>query len=314
MVHKAPGKDFRQGLSLAQVFKLFPDDPAAEAWFVDQRWPEGVACPRCGSVNVQTGAKHKTMPYRCREKECAKRFSARTGTVLEASNIGFQGWVIGIYLLSTNLKGVSSMKLHRDLSIGQKAAWHLSHRLREGFSGEPGTFAGPVEADEAYFGGKRKNMHKHQREALDGRGSVGKTAVVGVKDRETKQVRAKVVEKTDAKTLQGFVAENTDPEATVYTDDSTAYDSLPFEHETVKHSTGEYVKDQAHTNGIESFWSMLKRAHKGTFHKLSAKHLNRYVQEFAGRHNIRCLDTIHQMSLIARNLDQKRLRYRDLTA
>ena len=314
MTHKAPGKHFRKGLSLVEVFKMFPDNATAEEWFVAQRWPNGICCPHCGSLNVQTGAKHKTMPYRCREKECAKRFSPRTKTVLESSNLGFQKWVVGIYLLSTNLKGVSSMKLRRDLSIGQKAAWHMAHRLREGLASKSQLFTGPVEVDETYFGGRRRNMPKLKRARLTGRGATGKTAVAGAKDRKANQVSAVVVQNTDAATLQGFVAENTNPAATVYTDDASAYDSLPFEHESVKHSVGEYVNGQAHTNGIESFWSMLKRAHKGTFHKMSVKHLQRYVNEFAGRHNIRGLDTIHQMSLIARSLDQKRLKYKELTS
>ena len=117
---KAPGKRHRNGLSLKALFKLWPDDEAAEKWFVENRWPSGIACPHCGSVNVQTGAKHKTMPYRCRD--CDKRFSAKTGTSLEGSNLGFQTWVIAIYLVTTDLKGVSSMKLHRDLEITQKSS------------------------------------------------------------------------------------------------------------------------------------------------------------------------------------------------
>ena len=147
-------------------------------------------------------------------------------------------------------------------------------------------FKGPVEADEVYIGGLEKNKHEKLKA---GRGSAGKTAVVGVEDRDTNDVRATVLKKTDAKTLQGFVRENADPEATVYTDDAKAYQGVAKSHESVGHSVGEYVRGQAHTNGIESFWSMLKRARKGTFHTLSAKHLHRYVSEFAGRHNIRSM-------------------------
>ena len=117
--HRAPGKHYRKGLSLKDLFNMCPDDTTAEAWFVKARWPNGIACPHCGSMNVLTGAKHKTMPYRCREKECRKRFSPKVGTALESSNIGYQAWVIGIYLIATGLKGTSSMKLHRDLSIAR---------------------------------------------------------------------------------------------------------------------------------------------------------------------------------------------------
>ena len=138
-------------------------------------------------------------------------------------------------------------------------------------------------------------MPKAKREEMEGRGPVGKTAVIGAKDRATNQVAAKVVQSTDKETLQGFVADHTAPDATVYTDDASAYDGLPRKHETVKHSVGEYVLGKASTNGVESFWSMLKRAHTGTFHKLSPKHLNRYVQEFSGRHNVRELGTLAQM-------------------
>ena len=316
MSKKAPGKSHRTGINMVELFRRFPDDATAEAWLIEQRWPSGIACPHCGSQNVQTGAKHKTMPYRCREKECAKRFSLKTGTVMEGSKLGYQAWVIATYQMSTNLKSVSSMKLHRDLSINQRSAWFLAHRLRVALSEEGRVFSGPVEVDETYFGGKRANMSNARRKELKdaGRGAVGKTAVVGVKDRATKQVAAKVVERTDASTLQGFVGDHAAPDATVYSDDSSAYDSLPFDHETVKHSLSEYVRGDVHTNGIESLWSMLKRAHTGTFHKLSPKHLDRYVQEFAARHNLRDEDTIDIMASVAGGMRGKRLRYRELIA
>ena len=209
MAHKAPGKHFRQGMTLIEAMGMFPDDAAAEAWFVKVRWPTGPACPYCGSVNVLSGAKHKTMPYRCREKECRKRFSVRTGTVMQASNIAYQKWALAVYLFMTSLKSVSSMKLHRDLGVTQKSAWHLAHRLRKAFESESGLFAGPVEVDETYMGGKRKNMPKSKREELTGRGVVGKTAVVGAKDRTTNQVRARAVESTNKATIHGFVADHT---------------------------------------------------------------------------------------------------------
>ena len=139
-------------------------------------------------------------------------------------------------------------------------------------------------------------------------------AVVGVKDRETKQVRAKVVQHTDKETLQGFVTAHTAEDAKVYTDEAQAYEGMPREHETVKHSVSEYVRGMAHTNGMESFWSMLKRGYVGTYHKMSPKHLDRYVQEFTGRHNVRGEDTIDQMALAVSGMAGKRLRYRDLIA
>ena len=316
MKKKAPGKAYRKGISLVEIMRQFPDDATAEAWYVARRWPNGVNCPHCGSLNVQVGAKHKTMPYRCREKECAKRFSPKTGTVMEGSKLGFQTWILATFLLSTNLKSVSSMKLHRDLSINQRSAWFLAHRLRVALSQSSGLFSGPVEVDETYFGGSRKNMSVAKRRKLrdTGRGAAGKTAVVGVKDRESNRVAVRVVERTDADTLQGFVAEHAAPQARVYTDDAAAYQGMPFEHEAVTHSLSEYVRGDVHTNGIESLWSMMKRAHKGTFHKLSPKHLDRYVQEFAARHNLREQDTAEIMGSVTDGMGGKRLRYSDLIA
>lgn len=314
MTQQAPGKAYREGITLPELFGMFPDDATAERWFAEQRWDDEPACPYCGSLNVQSGAKHKTMPYRCREKECAKRFSVKTGTVMQSSNLGYQTWAIAIYLVTTSLKGVSSMKLHRDLGITQKAAWHLSHRIRATFAlpddAEP--MGGPIEVDESFFGGKEGNKHEH-RKLKAGRGTVGKTAVVGVKDRATNEVRAKVVDDTRKATLLDFIDAHTEDGTKVYSDEASAYETI-LEHEAVRHGVGEYVRGQAHINGMESFWSMMKRGFNGTYHKMSPKHLDRYVNEFSGRHNIREADTVDQMRRVARGLDGKRLRYRDLTA
>lgn len=204
------------------------------------------------------------------------------------------------------------MKLHRELGVTQKTAWHLAHRIRKAWANRPDNlFQGPVEVDETYMGGKRRNMHKSKRQEFDGRGPQGKTAVVGVKDRATNQVSAEVVQNTQGETLRRFIGRNTAPEASIYTDDATAYSGLP-NHAAVKHSIGEYVRGKVSTQGVESFWAVLKRAHKGTFHRLSPKHLQRYVDEFVGRHNMRPLDTLKQMAEIARRMERAQLRYRDL--
>ncbi|MDD9996409.1 MAG: IS1595 family transposase [Rhodospirillaceae bacterium] len=274
-------------MTLAQLFRKFPDDETAEKWFADQRWGDTPACPHCGSTNVLSGAKHPNQPYRCREKQCGKRFSVKVGTPMQDSNVGYQTWAIALYLLVTNLKGVSSMKLHRDLGITQKTAWHLAHRMREGFAvtliGKQ--MSGLVEVDESYFGGLEKNKHKSRR-LNAGHGPVGKTPVAGMKDRVSNQIAAKAVPETKKSTLQKHLAEHVPPDVTVFSDESYAYEGL-LNLESVKHSIGEYVRGQVHINGMESFWSMMKRGYHGTYHKMSPKHLDRCVGEFSGRYNIR---------------------------
>ena len=309
--HKAPGKSHRKGITLIELALMFPDEQTATAWFERNVWADGRCCGHCGSIETRPVPNAKPMPYWC--TDCRSYFSVRTGTALERSKVPLRKWAFAIYLEITSLKSVSSMKLHRDIGVTQSTAWFMLHRIREAWrSPTKNSFSGPVEVDETYIGGKERN--KHERKKLHaGRGPVGKTAVLGAKDRKTNRVTARVIEHPDARSLQGFVARHTASGAMVYTDDHGGYDGLP-NHETVKHSAGEYVNEMAHTNGIESFWAMLKRAHKGTFHKLSPKHLQRYVNEFSGKHNFRELDTQAQMIALTVGLVGKRLMYRDLIA
>jgi len=313
MTQRAPGRSDRKGISLFQLQQMFPNEEAAREWFESIIWPDGPQCPHCDSHDARPCKNQKPMPYRC--GSCRKHYSVKTDTLMHGSPLPLLKWVYAIYLDCASLKGVASMKLYRELGITQKTAWFMQQRIREAFAnqGPPVLMQGPVEVDETYVGGRRRNMHASQRRELTGRGPTHMTAVVGARDRASRRVAAQVVERTDGETLQGFVHENAATGAEIYTDEARAYQGLP-NHSAVTHSAGQYVDGQIHTNGVESFWSMLKTAHKGTFHKLSPKHLQRYVNEFAGRHNIRDLDTISQMGFVARRLSGKRLSYADLIA
>ena len=309
---KSPGRSSRKGISLIELFQMFPDDDSSERWFEECRWGKARVpdeCPMCGATDKLHQVKsRKPLPYRC--GSCRRYFSVKTSSVMHRSKIPFQKWAIAVYLWSTSLKGVSSMKLHRDLNIRQATAWFMAHRLREAWDTKGDIFFGPMEVDETFIGGKEGNKHA-KKKLRAGRGGVGKASVVGAKDRTTKKIVARVVPDTKGSTLKGFVNEVRNPDKPVYSDQSLSYRGLP-DHYWVNHSVGEYVRDQAHTNGMESFWSQLKRGYHGTFHHFSAKHLQRYVNEFAERHNIREQDTIDMMENLSGRMFGKRLTYADL--
>ena len=304
----APGKSDRQGISLVQLLEMFPDEDAAREWFEAKRWPEGVRCARCGGSLVNKVKSRKPMPWRC--SDCKKYFSVKMGTFMAESKVPLRKWAIAIYLVSTSLKGVSSMKLHRDLEVTQKTAWFMAHRIREALSADDDLMRGPAEMDETYLGGRWKGMHAARRKA-----SPKKVVVAGIKDRDTGEVRAQVIEHPDKNTLLGMAKRSIAPGAIVSTDDLDAYTDLPvfgFRHGVVDHSRGEYVRGVIHTQGIESFWSLLKRGYVGTFHYLSEKHLQRYVNEFAAGATMRELDTHDIMAEIVMRSVGRRLTYAEL--
>ena len=315
-VFAGPGKNYRKGITLVELAELFSTEEKAEEWFVQARYPDGVRCPRCDSDEVSRRKSRKPMPFHC--KACRKYFSMKTGTVMHDSKLPLRTWGIAFYLMHTSLKGVSALRLRRDLGVTYSTAWHLAHRIRETWDKAGHKFEGPVEVDETYVGGKRKNMSNAKRRDLAGlgygSGPSGKTAVVGMRDRATNYVSAEVVDRATKENLHEFVRERTRSDTVVYTDEAPVYRNLDRPHAAVNHSVSQYVDGQVSTNGVESMWSLLKRGIMGSFHHVSPKHLHRYIREFEGRHNQRPLNTIEQMEAMARGSVGKRLMYRDLVS
>ena len=299
-------------LSVIELFAMFPDEQAAQTWFEDQRWPDSPYCPRCGSLDgAATVASGKPMPWRC--SDCRSYFSVRTGTVMEASRIPLRKWVIAMFLVTTDQRGISSVKLGKDIAVQQKTAWFMLQRIREAWVGEATPpLSGTVEVDETFIGGKERFKHYDKRLFENHRD--GKTVVIGGKSRDG-QVVAQVIPDRGRENVQDFIQDNIEAGSTVYTDEHKSYKRMGWgmNHESINHKRKEYVRDEVHTNSIESFWVSLKGGYRGTYRKMSPKHLQRYVTEFAARHNLRDLSTMEQMAALARGMVGKRLTYKELT-
>ncbi len=307
---QAPGRSHREGVSVIEMARMFDTEEKAIDWFEQWLWPDRQpVCLKCGSVNAYRVKSGKPMPYRCRD--CKDYFSLKTNTPMQDSKLPLRLWAWAIYLEMTSLKGVSSMKLHRDLKVRQATAWYMLHRIREAFMDVAHQFEGPVEVDETHVGGRKKHKRGKSKEGIGQGGAAHMTPVAGMKDRKTNRIAVRVLDDTTKASLHDFVKSYRKPGAKLYTDEARGYDGLE-NRESVTHSAGEYVRGMAHVNGVESFWATLKRAHKGVYHQFSVKHLQRYVSQFAGRHNVRDMDTLEQMQHVLAGMVGRHLIYRDL--
>ena len=227
MPKRGPGKYYRDGITIMELLRMFPDNKTAEKWFEKCRWPDGIRCAHCDSDRVNLKAKHPQMPYHCRA--CRKYFSVKIGTPIQSSNMGYQKWAIAFYMMTTGIKDLSSMKLHHEIGIRQATAWHMGHRIRETWDDRPKKFNGLVETDEMFVGGKEANKHTSKK-LNAGRGPVGKTPVVGMRDRETGLIEAEVLENSTADTMNGFVSQRAETGAKVYTDTGKTYSKREFDY------------------------------------------------------------------------------------
>jgi transposase-like protein len=322
----------REPLSLQQAIVYFDNPDNCVRYLAERRWPDGNAiCPNCGSERVSYNADRRT--WKCSAHHAKREFSIKVGTIMEDSAIPLSKWLVAMWLVTNCKNGVSSYEIARDLKVTQKSAWFMLHRIRLGMANEAAETMGgngPVEVDETFVGGNPKNMHKSRRSAIARKRSEmqdwkvmtypGKTAVMGMLDRNARQVRAKVVPNVKRETLQNEILKQIDKGSTVYTDSASSYYSLPekqFIHETVSH-VQEYVRGQVHTQGIENFWSLLKRGLKGTYVAVEPYHLDRYVAEQVFRYNNRAtkdnpLNDADRFAIAVSQIVGKRLTFAELT-
>lgn len=300
-------------ISTFQLFAMFPDEATARTYLERRLWPNGTICPACKSGERITTRKAAGF-YRC--NACKLDFTVRTGTIFERSHVPLHKWVYAMYLLVTARKGISSMQLAKEIGVTQKSAWFVLHRLREACGGNLEKLRGTIEIDESFFGGKEGN--KHEKDKLkQGRGAVGKKPVLGMRERGGRTL-AMPIETTSLEVIQGAILNNVEVGSQLYSDDHAAYsdlDGLFFKHETVSHSTGEYVRGEASINSIESVWAVMKRGVHGIYHHTSQKHLGRYVDEFAFRlneGNVK-VHTLRRLDNFVDRVAGRRITYKELT-
>ena len=308
--------------TLQECIQYFSDPDRCLQYVAQKRWVDGIAsCPVCGSR--QTGFIATRRLWKCKNKECRKQFSVKMGTIMEDSPLGLDKWLIAMWLIANAKNGISSCELSRALGITQKSAWFLLHRIR--LAMQTGTFeklSGEVEADETYIGGKAANMHQERRAAkIKGRGGSGKAIVMGMLERGGK-LKAKVISDTSRDTLhreiKAAIAPITkgsvnDHLTQLYTDGHSGYDGLDeiYLHAVIDHAV-EYVNGSISTNGIENFWTLLKRSLKGTYVAVEPEHLDSYVDEQVFRYNTRKTDDEHRFMTVLENISSKRLSYKKL--
>jgi hypothetical protein len=316
--------------SLQQAIVYFADPKNCREYLVARRWPDGVTCPRCGSNNVLFLEKYNR--WHCREKHKAPQFTLKTGTIFEDSPLGLDKWLTAMWMVVNCKNGVSSWEIHRALKITQKSAWFMDHRIRlalqSGTIYKLGGSGKEIESDETFIGGKAKNMHPKRRAQFkaaresDMTGHahlVNKTAVWGILDREQRKVRATVVSKINREALQAAVLNHVEHGSKIYTDAANVYRALPehYTHEFVNHLE-KYVNGRVHTNGLENFWSLLKRTLSGTYVAVEPFHLHRYLDEYMFRYNNRAtkdnrLTDSDRFDLAVRQIVGKRITYKELT-
>jgi transposase-like protein len=315
--------------TLQDAIVFFSDPDRAFQFAINFRWPDGVVtCPRCGQEK-HSFIKTRRIWY-C--NPCKKQFTAKVGTIFEDSPIALDKWMMVMWMLANCKNGVSSYEIGRATGVTQKTAWFMLHRIREAMKAPAvakmgSSEGGEVESDEAYIGGKAKNMHYKKRLAIERRRSqfpawkaetryAGKSAVMGMFDRNSREVRAKVVPNTKRETLQREILANVEHGSKVYTDQATAYDNAlknNYIHETVNH-IDQYVRGQVHTNCLENFWSLTKRNLAGTYVSVEPFHLDRYLDEMMFRFNNRInKNDGERFTKVLSQVAGRRLTYADLT-